>query len=391
MHICRKWRRLVFSYPRSLNLRLFCTHGTPVRKTLDFWPRALPIVVEYGGSSGLDPPTPEDENDIMAALKLTDRVHSISLTITSSLLEKLSAIKRPFWRLENLILMSRDEVQLTLPNAFRWGQRLCRLHSTRIVIPALVQLRYLSMDLIDLQLHEVLLPWYFSPALLMKTLSNLSQLRSLSLHFNSATYYHRVPPPDTERIFIPVLTRLNFRGSMTYLEGIVTSIDAPFLKDIEITFFENYIFALSELNKFFGGIEIYRSHCGAHMLSSEPTISMSLTHPRAPTYLKLQVFRKPLHMQMSLMAQICLSSSPFLINDKGIIRTMTRPSMDSSHSRALLLLLNQVTGKQLFHLDITHLINGRAHFSTQRRSVRMCYYLLCTKSTYRSLGRVTRF
>ena len=347
--------------------------------------------MQYGGLPTLGPPVPEDEDNIIAALKQSDRVISISLTATSSLMEMLSAVKKPFSELEDLVILSRDGESLTLPRTFRCGQRLRRLHLTGIEFPALLQLLYSSTNLIDLQLHEVLLPWYFSPALLMKTLSNLSQLRSLSLHFNSATYYHRVPPPDTERIFIPVLTRLNFRGSMTYLEGIVTSIDAPFLKDIEITFFENYIFALSELNKFFGGIEIYRSHCGAHMLSSEPTISMSLTHPRAPTYLKLQVFRKPLHMQMSLMAQICLSSSPFLINDKGIIRTMTRPSMDSSHSRALLLLLNQVTGKQLFHLDITHLINGRAHFSTQRRSVRMCYYLLCTKSTYRSLGRVTRF
>jgi hypothetical protein len=32
----------------TLRLRLFCTHGTPVLKTLDCWP-TLPIVVQYGG------------------------------------------------------------------------------------------------------------------------------------------------------------------------------------------------------------------------------------------------------------------------------------------------------------------------------------------------------
>ena len=84
MHICRKWRRIVFASQRALQLRLLFTHGTPVLKTLDCWP-TLSIVVQYGGSPALDPPAPEDEDDIMAALKQSDRVRSISLTVTSSL------------------------------------------------------------------------------------------------------------------------------------------------------------------------------------------------------------------------------------------------------------------------------------------------------------------
>jgi hypothetical protein len=68
VHICRKWRRIVFfASQRALRLRLFCTHGTPVLTTLDWWP-ALPIVVEYGGSPTLDPPAPEDEDNIVVAL-----------------------------------------------------------------------------------------------------------------------------------------------------------------------------------------------------------------------------------------------------------------------------------------------------------------------------------
>jgi hypothetical protein len=120
VHICRKWRQIVFESQQALHLRLFCTHGTPVLKTLDCWP-ALPIVVHYGGAPALHPPAPKDEDNIMAALKHSDRVSSISLTVTSSLLEKLSAIERPFSELEDLVLLSRDSVRLTLPNAFRWG------------------------------------------------------------------------------------------------------------------------------------------------------------------------------------------------------------------------------------------------------------------------------
>ena len=47
-HICRRWRRVVFVFQRTLRLRLFCTYGTPVVKSLDCWP-TLPIVVWYGG------------------------------------------------------------------------------------------------------------------------------------------------------------------------------------------------------------------------------------------------------------------------------------------------------------------------------------------------------
>ena len=304
--------------------------------------------MQYGGLPTLCPPTLEDEDNIVAALKQSGRVISISLTITTPLLKKLSTIEGEFTELQDLTLLSRDAVLLTLmmPSAFRWGRRLRRLHSTGVTFPALLQLLSSSTNLIDLQLHDVFLPWHFSPALLLKALSNLGQLRSLSLHFCSAAYYRHSLPPDTERILLPVLTRLNFRGSLAYLEGILTSIDAPFLEDIEITFFDNYSFAISELNKFFGRIEIYKSHCGAHFLSSEPTISISLTRPSAPTYLKLQVLRWPLHMQISSMVQIRVESFPFLFNDEGIIRSsMTRPSMHSSHSRALLVLLNQVAGK----------------------------------------------
>jgi hypothetical protein len=35
VHVCQRWRSLVFLSPRRLNLRLFCTPKTPARDTLD--------------------------------------------------------------------------------------------------------------------------------------------------------------------------------------------------------------------------------------------------------------------------------------------------------------------------------------------------------------------
>ena len=356
MHTCRKWRHIVFTSQGVLRLRLFCTHGTPVQKTLLIWP-ALPIVVEYGGLPTLDPPAPEDEDNIIAALKQSDRVISISLTITSPLLKKLYTIEGEFSELQDLVLLSRSAVWRTLkmPSAFRWGQRLGRLHSTEVAFPTFPQLLSSSTNLIDLQLHQVFFPWQFPPDMLMKALSNLGQLRSLSLHFSSVAYYHRALPPDTERKFLPVLTRLNYQGSMEYLEDTVAKIDAPFLKDIEITFFDYLIVAHSKLSEFIDWIESYRLQFGAHILSSQPYISISIKprirQPGAPTCLKL---RMPSRLQTSSMAQICL------FNDEGDLRvTTTRPSgrMNGSYSRELLNFLSKFTGKKLCQLDMSHSIN----------------------------------
>jgi hypothetical protein len=45
VHVCRRWRDLVFVSPRRLNLRLLCRKARPVREMLDIWP-ALPIEIE---------------------------------------------------------------------------------------------------------------------------------------------------------------------------------------------------------------------------------------------------------------------------------------------------------------------------------------------------------
>jgi hypothetical protein len=74
VHVCRKWRDLIFASPRRLNLRLYCNVWTPVGKTLGVWP-LLPIVIKVDGYErsterrGLD--------NIIAALEHTDRVFGI--------------------------------------------------------------------------------------------------------------------------------------------------------------------------------------------------------------------------------------------------------------------------------------------------------------------------
>jgi hypothetical protein len=69
VHVCQRWRNLVFGSPQHLNLQLLCTARTQVTKKLDIWP-ALPISVEeyVSGTLSID--------NIIAAIKHNDRARS---------------------------------------------------------------------------------------------------------------------------------------------------------------------------------------------------------------------------------------------------------------------------------------------------------------------------
>src|ERR1700755_2927280 len=46
VHVCRKWRNVIFGSPHRLNLQLVCSDRTPVREMLDVWP-PLPIIIHH--------------------------------------------------------------------------------------------------------------------------------------------------------------------------------------------------------------------------------------------------------------------------------------------------------------------------------------------------------
>ena len=355
VHICHKWRQIVFGAQRPLSLRLFCTHGTPVLETLDYWP-ALPIVVDYGGSLALRPPTTKDEDNIVAALKRSERVHSITLTITSSLLEKLSTLEEPFLELEDLVLLSRDSVRLTLPNTFRWGSHLRCLHLSSIAFPARFQLSS-SSNLVDLRLHDVLQISYFSPEALAKILAGMFQLRSFSLHIPSAATYRAQSPPS-ERFVLPALIRLDFRGTTQYLEGLAAIIDAPLLEGIEITPIDYPATRYPKFCEFIDRIKVHKSHSRAHILFSQDAVSISLTQPGSPTYLRLRSLSNRLEEQLYYLARICADSSTFLLNvrDLRITSTVTsiQPKWEGIYLRRWRKVFNSFSGVSCLRLDEKH-------------------------------------
>ena len=353
VHTCRKWRGVVFASRRVLQLRLFCTYGTPVRRLLDCWPSDLHIVVEYGGTPELDPPAPEDEDNIMVLLGLSSRVTSISLTITSSLLEKLSTIKSPLSELENLNLLSRDSELVTLPEYFLWGPHISCLRLCRIDFPVFLPLLHTSRNLVDLQLHDIPRTSPISPNEFAHVLSGMAQLRSLSLHFLSADDYFSPSPLPKERIVLPVLNYLNFRGTTTYLEDMAAMIDAPRLGDIDITFLDYVIFHLSNLGQFIDRVELHKSHHRAYILSSEDHISITFTQTGVPTCLRLKLLCKSLPLQLSSMTRIRIYFPALFFNveDLRIERRQKSRQEDFFNSRAWLGLITSFASVKWFYVS----------------------------------------
>ncbi len=346
-HVCRKWRRVVFASLQRLDLRLYCTPGTRVFKTLASWP-ALPIVVKYGGSHTLDPPTSEDEDNVLVALNYSDRVHSISLTVTSSLVDKLGTIKARFTKLEELILFSEQSLGKELPRTLYWGTRLRRIQLTGVAFPSLSRLLSSSKDLVEIQLHEIPNFENMSPEGFVNVFSGMNQLRSLSVRVSSPTSY---PSPiggisssfaSGEHVVLPALIRLKFRGPSGFLDRFVSRIKSPLLEDIDIVF-DQLIYAIfiPQLVSFIDRIEAQKSHCRADIVSSEQAISVSFTQPGTPTRLKLGVPCRPLHWQLSTMALIFKSLSAFIFGVEDLRISATQPpsgqvDSDTEHWRNLI-------------------------------------------------------
>jgi len=330
IQVCRKWRNIVLASPLRLDLWLLCTHGTPVRRTLDCWP-SLPIVIRYCASLEFRPPSPEDEDNVIAALEQHHRVREIQLAVTSSLLGKIVKLMQvSFPRLRHLSLwLDKDRSNGSvpgLPNSFlgEYAPRLRGLSLIGVPFPDLPGLLSSSRGLTSLRLLEVPDTGYISSHAMATCLSTLNDLAVLCLEFRFSK-----PRPNNERGYplplnrnratLPNLTHFNFRGPSDYLEEILARIDAPFLHHVDITFFNQLIFQVPHLSHFIGRMEMLKSAKVAEMESSfgsgvsikldqggSSSTQGTIGHP-----LSLCISCGVLEWQISSMAQICSQSSVF--------------------------------------------------------------------------------
>jgi hypothetical protein len=279
----------------------------------------------------------------------------------------MSTIEEPFLELEELILLSGNTRGVAPPSGFRWGSRLRSLHWTRIASPTVLQLLSLSQNLVHLQLHEIPGDVYFSPNEFANALSGMTQLRSLSFHFLSSPgpsrrNHIRIPSLSGERVVLPALTYLNYRGISTYLDSFVDRTDAPCLENVEITFFHQLTLDVSRLGRFVDRIEVQKPHDQAEILISRHAISITFTQRRTFARIRLQVSCEQFDWKLSSMARICDHfSSSFTLGVEDLCIKTTQPWTQQSSG-------HDVDGEEQW-LELIRSFNGAERFGLRTELV----------------------
>jgi hypothetical protein len=309
VHVCQKWRNVVFGSPRRLNLRLYYKAKTPVRETLDVWP-PLPIIIRVYGHEMWD------VDNIIAALEHNNRICELYLfDIPSWQFEKiLAAMQQPFPELTHLELQPRDETGPVKPASFLGGSapRLQTLILGCIPFPELPKLLLSATNLVDLNLLGIRQSGHISPEAMVTGLSVLTSLKRLFIKFESPRWRRerkgRRPPPPT-RTLLPVLTDLRFRGPSKYLEDLVARIDAPLLDKLAITYFHQLIFDTPQLTQFIRRTPKFKALDEARVVFSDWHVWVTLPQS-SDGLLELSISCRRSDWQLSSLAQVCSSSFP---------------------------------------------------------------------------------
>jgi F-box-like len=178
VHVCKRWRSVVLSSPRRLDLRLFCTNTRPVKKLLDIWP-PLPIYIYADHRRGKSPL--RGVTNLMAGLKQQNRVWGIEIGgVPNSLMKQLV---EPFPALTSLNLRSNDEKAPVLPDSFLGGSapRLREICLEGVPFPGIGKLLLSTTDLVALALWDIPRSGYISPEAMVASLSTLARLEVLEL------------------------------------------------------------------------------------------------------------------------------------------------------------------------------------------------------------------
>jgi hypothetical protein len=117
VHVCRRWRHLIFASPLHLNLTLVCSLRKRARTSLDIWP-PFPIAIHVPSCK-----SPSNVFNFVAALKHPDRVSDIRLNSLTRIgvMVFVDMMRYPLSALIHLSLGSIDGDELALPDGFLGG------------------------------------------------------------------------------------------------------------------------------------------------------------------------------------------------------------------------------------------------------------------------------
>ena len=317
--MCRRWRSIVFTSPRRLDLRLFCTTQRSVNsKTLEIWPE-LPIVIGvYNLLSKVN------VTNVIAALRHHNRVCKISLSYRPQqdfpLLKEFATIDEPFPALTALTLSAHGPNVPVLPDSILGGSapHLRSLYLLGIPYPSIGKLLPSTTNLVELYLWRIPHSGYIAPETIVPCLAALARLESLTLGFrHPRSRETRHPPPLTGVVF-PNLTSLHFNGDIEFLEDTLSQIETPVLNQCHFCLFNQVVFDTPLLGYFIHRTKTFmESHARAarvECLYSSIRIGLSEREDMVDDgrEIRLEISCKPLDWQLSALAQVLNSFLPSL-------------------------------------------------------------------------------
>lgn len=309
VHVCGRWRRVIFASPCRLDLQIHCTARTRVKEMLHIWP-VLPIKIWNPDATWEG----EGSNNIIAALQHNDRVCQIELDNLSSLvLERIAAVSQEPFPAPTHLRLSASVTETTapvFPEVFLGGSA-PRLRSCEVWGVAILRIWKLlssANHLVDLFLWDIPHSGYISPEAMVTVLSATANLVALLMAFRSPLSRpnpaSRQPLPVT-RIVAPALTDFSFKGVSEYIEDLLSQIETPLLGDFEVELFNQLIFDTPLLHDFFARTDMFKARNRATVMFSRDIIQFKLE-----SGLSLRISCTYSDWQISSMAQVCTSSLP---------------------------------------------------------------------------------
>jgi len=316
VHVCRRWRSIVFASPHRLDVRVFYTPARRVKAMLDIWPN-LPIHISAHGYKASR--WYGEKENLIAALEHTDRICQIQFhAFSSSELERiLSAMQKPFPALTRLAISGSPSMPMTVfPQAFLGGSarhlQSCNLWD--VGFPGIRKLLLTANHLVTLRLWHIPHSMCASPGEMATCVSMMPNLEALFIGFHLPQSPHKWPDHPNRllsplaRVVLPSLTKFGLQVMSEYIEDFVSRIDVPLLDKVYMNVFDPPIFDDPRLHDFLTRIEKFKTHSRGVVVFYNACIELELKPELG--FLSFGIHCGELGQQVSSMAHFCGSSLP---------------------------------------------------------------------------------
>lgn len=273
IHVCKRWRTVLFASSSRLDLRLVLPQKGGHMKTITsrhFPP--LPIDIHYNCTRRSIPPN--DMSRILSALKRPDRIRRIAFIGTKAILGKLLKVTNcPLPALESVEIRDSSNGTLYIPATFAKGSHL-HLQTLKLDRIFLLSISRLLSSVPALTcLYLLLIHTNVGPPpamLLLSHLQGMPYLRRLDLELTMSMGELSQPTNSTENFTLSKLTSFRYRGHSAFLNTLIAGFTAPSLREIDIRLRGSAPFPVPHLSRFIDDIE---ERCHAVQVILEQTFS----------------------------------------------------------------------------------------------------------------------